>query len=495
MLPLLVVIPLAAAVLVSSVNRAPRRALDIVTVLAAFASAALSFYALSRMLTSGLIVYRIGGWPYPDGMSLVADGLTSFMLVLVNSIALLITLYSTEYADHYTNKWKYYALFMLMMTGFNGVLLSGDLFNIFLFMEIASVSAYALVSFECEGESFEATLKYAILGALSSLFILFAIALIYANTSSLSLVDIALNWRGSSGVYGLFVVLLLTAGFGFKAAVMPFHAWAPDAYTSAPAPVSAAFAGMSGKVLGLYVILRLFYNVFGASPVILNVFAGLGVLSMTLGVVLALHQWDLKRLLAYHSISQIGYMALGIGLGTPLGLLGALFHMLNHSVFKPLLFLNAGSVENAAGTRQLKELGGLGRKLPVTGATSMIASLSISGVPPFNGFWSKLIIVLACVQAGKYWYALAAVLASIITLASFVKVQRYAFAGYLKDKFLNVKEAGIRMKLPMIIFAALCVLLGLLLLPQMMDRYLGPAVNALLSGRAYAQLVVSELTR
>jgi multicomponent Na+:H+ antiporter subunit D len=252
---------------------------------------------------------------------------------------------------------------------------------------------------------------------------------------------------------------------------------------------------MSGKVLGIYLIARIFYNVLGAGPAVMNVLCLLGVISMSAGVILALYQWDFKRLLAYHSISQIGYIILGLGLGTPLGILGALFHLLNHSAFKPLLFLGAGSVENAAGTRKLKELGGLSQKMPVTSATSMIASLSISGVPPLNGFWSKLIIVIACVQAGKYWFAAFAVGASILTLASFLKVQRYVFSGFLKDKFLNVKEAGARMLIPMVVLSACCILLGLLLLPGIFDRYLGLAVNALLRGTGYAQAVITELTK
>jgi multicomponent Na+:H+ antiporter subunit D len=232
--------------------------------------------------------------------------------------------------------------------------------------------------------------------------------------------------------------------------------------------------------------MRLSFNVIGVSLALLNVFAVLGSISIVIGVTLALYQWDFKRLLAYHSISQIGYIVLGFGLGTPLGILGGLFHLLNHSVFKSLLFLNAGSVERATGKRNLKDLGGLSGKMPVTGTTSFIASMSISGIPPLNGFWSKLIIVIACVQSGHYWYGLIAALASILTLASFLKVQRYAFFGYLKDAFKEVRESPAAMTVPMMALAALCVVLGILLIPGIDNHFLKLAANTLVAGRDYA---------
>jgi multicomponent Na+:H+ antiporter subunit D len=180
---------------------------------------------------------------------------------------------------------------------------------------------------------------------------------------------------------------------------------------------------------------------------------------------------------------------LGIGLGTPLGIFGGLFHLINHTAFKSLLFLNAGSVEQATGKRSLNELGGLSRKLPVTSATSMIASLSISGVPPFNGFWSKLLIVIACISAHNYWFALLAVLASILTLASFLKVQRYVFYGYLKDAFVGIKESPLSMTIPMIILAVLCIFMGCLLLPGVDSSFIGLALNTLTNGKEHFELL------
>jgi multicomponent Na+:H+ antiporter subunit D len=205
-------------------------------------------------------------------------------------------------------------------------------------------------------------------------------------------------------------------------------------------------------------------------------------------VVLALSQWDLKRLLAYHSISQIGYVILGIGLGTPLGILGGLFHLFNHSVFKSLLFLNSGAIDYACGTRNLKETGGLNKVMPMTSATNLIASMSIAGIPPFNGFFSKLLIIIACIQAGHIGYAFCAVIGSILTLASFMKVQKFAFLGELKDKFKNIKEVPWTMTFSMACLAVICVLGGLMLLPSL-RFFLDDAARVLLRGTSYAQVV------
>jgi len=279
-------------------------------------------------------------------------------------------------------------------------------------------------------------------------------------------------------------------GFGMKAAIMPFHAWLPDAHPSAPAPISAMLSGVLIKALGVYALVRIMFNIIGMTPMLSNILLVLGALSIMGGVVSAIGQWDFKRLLAYHSISQVGYIILGIGLGTPLGILGGLFHLLNHSVFKSLLFLNSGAVVYATGTRDLQQMGGLNKRMPVTGDSSFIASMSIAGVPPFNGFWSKLIIIIACIQANRIGFAIWAIIGSILTLASFMKVQRYAFFGSLNEKWKEIKEVPGFMRSAMIILAVLCIVMGLLLVPQVRDVFLAPAVEVLKNGVDYAKTVL-----
>jgi multicomponent Na+:H+ antiporter subunit D len=258
-------------------------------------------------------------------------------------------------------------------------------------------------------------------------------------------------------------------------------------------------SGLLIKAIGVYALARVLFTVIGITPVVSNVLLLLGALSMIIGVFLAVGQWDFKRLLAYHSISQIGYVMIGIGLATPLGIAAGLFHLLNHAVFKGLLFLTAGATEYRTGTRRLDEMGGLNAKMPATGASSFAASMSISGIPPFNGFFSKLLIIAACCQAGRWGYAVAAVVVSVLTLASFMKVQKYAFFGPLKEKWARVREVPAMMVASMVLLAVLCLASSALVfdfepdtLAPKKDSLLGRAQQGLTEREAYIERVLGE---
>lgn len=495
MLPFFVAIPLGGAFLISLLGKKIKKLGDLLASLSTLSLLVLSLYSLPLVNNHKMLIYKVGGWMPPVGICLVLDGLSAFMLVTVNLISFLVAIYSISYMEKYTDKWKFYTLFLLMLTGMNGVVITGDLFNLFVFLEIASIASYALVAFGTEAEELEASFKYAIMGSVASSFILLGIALVYSYTSTLNMADISLALAGKNpGLLIIFVSALFLMGFGLKAAIIPFHAWLPDAHPSAPASISAMLSGILIKALGVYSLLRIFFNIIGSTPAYLKILMFLGALSLLVAVILALSQWDLKRLLAYHSISQIGYIILGIGLGTPLGILGGLFHLFNHSVFKSLLFLNSGAIDYAAGTRDLKEIGGLNKVMPVTSGTNLIASMSIAGIPPFNGFFSKLLIIIACIQKGHLGYGLCAVIGSILTLASFMKVQKFAFFGTLKDKFKNIKEVPWAMKLSMISLALICLLGGFMLLSPL-RIFLDGAVNVLLNGTNYAKTILEIATK
>lgn len=493
MLPIFVIIPLGAAFLISLLGKKIKRLPDIFANLATFGLLAFSLYSIALVKIHKIVVYKVGGWIPPIGICMVLDGLTSFMLVTVNLVSFLVTVYSISYMERYTDKWKFYTLFMLMVAGMNGIIVTGDLFNLFVFLEIASIASYALVAFGTEAEELEASFKYAVMGSVASSFILLGIALLYSYTSTLNMADISLVLSGKpTGQMVNFVAVLFLAGFGLKAALVPFHAWLPDAHPSAPASISAMLSGVLIKVLGVYAIMRIFFSIIGINNVTLSTLMFLGAASMLVGVILALSQWDFKRLLAYHSISQIGYVILGIGLGTPLGILGGLFHLFNHSIFKSLLFLNSGAVVYSLGTRDLQQMGGLREKMPLTANTNLVASMSIAGIPPFNGFFSKLMIILACIEAGRFGYAFCAIAGSILTLASFMKVQKYAFFGKLNQKWQNIKEVPWPMRLSMIILAIICVVGGLLIAP-LFKPFLQSAANVLLLGNGYKDAVFGAL--
>ncbi|NQS99952.1 MAG: monovalent cation/H+ antiporter subunit D family protein [Candidatus Omnitrophica bacterium] len=482
-IPLFVAVPLAGAFLISLFGKKRKWLPDVLGVLPCLILSCLSLISLYIFNQQGALSYSMGGWKAPVGIEMVLDGLTAFMLVTVNVVAFCIALYSIDYMKKFTAKWKFYTLFLLMLGGMNGVIITGDLFNLFVFLEIAAVASYALVAFGTERHELEAAFKYAIMGTVGSLFVLLAIAFLYSYTSTLNMADMAavLTQKGMEGL-AVMVSVMFIMGFGLKAAVVPFHAWLADAHPSAPAPISAMLSGVLIKTLGVYALCRIFYTVIGVDPKISSALLFLGTLSMVVGGLLALGQWDLKRLMAYSSISQIGYIILGISLGTPLGILGGLFHLFNHSVFKSLLFLNSGAIEYATGTRDLQKMGGLAKAMPTTATTGMTGAMSIAGIPPFSGFWSKLLIIMAAVQAEKYSYAFWAVLVSILTLGMYLKAVRYAFFGNLKASIRKINRVPVFMKLSMIILALICLLGGVLLLPGVQSVFLEPAQQVLLKG-------------
>jgi multicomponent Na+:H+ antiporter subunit D len=492
-LPFFVIIPLGTAFLISLFGKRIKNSADLLANLGTLSLLAFSLYSISKVITHKVLVYEVGGWIPPIGICMVLDGLTSFMLVTINLVSFLVAIYSISYMKRYTDKHIFYTLFMLMLAGMNGIIVTGDLFNLFVFLEISSIASYALVAFGTEAEELEASFKYAVMGSVASSLVLLGIALLYSYTSTLNMADMSLVLSNkSNSVMVSFITVLFLAGFGLKAALVPFHAWLPDAHPSAPASISAMLSGVLIKVLGVYALIRIFFNVIGVNNNILTILMLLGTISMLIGVFLAIAQWDFKRLLAYHSISQIGYVILGIGLGTPLGILGGLFHLFNHSMFKSLLFLNSGAVDYALETRDLQAMGGLKEKMPVTANTNLIASMSIAGIPPFSGFWSKLLIILACIESGRVIYAVYAVAASILTLASFMKVQKYAFFGLLKEKWQKIIEVPWTMQLSMIVLAVICVVSGLLIVP-LFKPFLQSAVNVLLLGNGYQEAVFAAI--
>jgi len=494
--PLIVVLPLAAAfAVVAMAHGGPLRRF---TGALAVAVVAIELIAAISLIGSDVGPIFIGGWGAEKstlGIELVCDGMAKLMLVTINLVALVAMLYAVAYMRRFTKVWLFQALFLLMTGAMNGVVLSADLFNLFVFLEIAAVASYALVGFGCEAEELEAAFKYLILGTVGSAFILLGVTILYSLTGQLNMAQVAslLPVVGRTGPAVLLAAACMLGGVALKAAMVPFHAWLPDAHPSAPAPISAMLSGVLIKASGVYVLARLVFNVLGPAQHYATILMVLGAASMVIGVFLAIGQWDFKRLLAYHSISQMGYVVLALGAAVGvlaaggskaiagLCVLGGLFHLFNHAAFKSLLFLSSGSIEHQTGTRLLKQMGGLAQRMPVTSMCCRIGALSIAGVPPFNGFVSKLIIIIALVLAGHPVLAAMAVLVSLMTLLSFVKVQRYALEGAPAAQAATATEAPALMCVALVILAVICVAGGLALIP-LRDYLFGPAGENLLQG-------------
>lgn len=491
---LVIVLPLFAAFLMPLIGLLARRfgvkrAREYFAIAVMLAVLAIVASMVPAVRGGQVLVYKLGGWSPPWGINLAIDGLNLLAALIVGSIGALVMIYSFVHMQREEGLTQFYTLLLLVMTGMMGVTLTGDIFNLYVFFEIMCISSYALVAFRREWQSIEASVKYMIVSSLGTSFILLGIALLYGLVGSLNIADLTQKLSPISGPMPSILIATLTlfvTGFGIKIAMVPLHMWLPDAYQAAPSGVAALFAGATATV-GVYAMIRVVYMLFGAFAIGM-MFSTLGIVTMVVGALMALVQRDLKRLLAYSSISQMGYVLLGVGLGTALGIQGGLFHLFNNAIYKTMLFLCAGAIIYRAGTSNLDELGGLWKNMPVTAAAFSIGALAISGVPPFNGFASKWMIYVAGIEAGKPVFTIIAVVTSALTLAYFLKAINSVFLGQTPRRFKNVRETPPSMLFPIILLAVLCVAFGVL--PHLGVELVSPAQEAVMNSSGYINAVL-----
>lgn len=475
-----------------------RTARNILALLSITASLAFILALVKPVMWNGeIIAYWMGGrvpaGGYAIGIALEVDALSLFFALLVSVAVFVSGVYSIQYMRHDDNEREYYTLFLMLGGGVMGLVLSGDLFNMFIMVEILTFAAVALTAFRNTAKgALEAAFKYLVVGSIGSTCILVGTSMLYAQAHTLNLAQLAQVIPGNLNTATKVAFALLFVGFGTKAFIVPFHPLAADAHGAAPASISVMISGVLTKS-GIYGIIRLTYFLFQTMNLgtmqFLLVF--IGSLSMFVCVTMALAQHDFKRLLAFHSISQIGYVLTAVGLCTALGVSAGLYHAMNHTLFKGLLFLAAGAVLHETGTTDLGKLGGLSKKMPYTTVLFLIGAFSISGIPPFNGFASKWMIYQAtyqkAVESGNIGFLLVTIIAlvtSVLTLASFVKVSQSVFFGQLPKELENVKEVPFGMRFAMAIFALLCVLTGLF--PNLVTTYITePAARAVFSVAQY----------
>ena len=492
-------------------NKAVRNVLALLAVTASFCF--LAALVKPVMINGEIIAYWMGGrvpaGGYAIGIALEVDALSLFFGLLVATAVLVSCIYSIQYMSHDHNVREYYTLFLMLSGGVMGLVLSGDIFNMFIMVEILTFAAVALTAFRNTAKgALEAAFKYLVVGSMGSTCILVGTIMLYAQVHTLNFAQLSALIPGNLNNATKLSFALLFIGFGTKAFIVPFHPLAADAHGAAPASISVLISGVLTKS-GIYGIIRLCYFLFqsmglGTVQFMLVFF---GCMSMFICVTMALAQHDFKRLLAFHSISQIGYVLTAVGLCTALGISAGLYHAMNHTLFKGLLFLAAGAVLHETGTTDLGKLGGLSKKMPHTTVLFLIGAFSISGIPPFNGFASKWMIYQAtyekAVESGNIGFLLVTIIAlvtSVLTLASFVKVSQSVFFGQLPKEYENVKEVSFGMRFAMCIFALLCVFTGLF--PNVVTKYLTePAANAVFNvtgyinsmmGSGYAESVMGE---
>lgn len=494
-IPLFFALPLISAFLIPILGKIYKPLVWIVSTVVSFVLFILALYGIAVTQQLPMIVYKMGNWPPPLGIVMAFDSFSAFMVLIISIIVFTGSLFSLRYMSNYTGQWKFYTLFMLMTAGMMGICITGDLFNMFVFLEIAAISSYALVAFGVGAEELEASFKYIVMGEIGGLTFLLAIALIYAKTSTLNLADISTSLQviRHTTFFSMTLGMMLFA-FSIKAALVPFHSWLPDAYPAAPAPISSLLAGICTKVFGIYTTARIVFNVFGLTrandPMFFNILIGLGLLSIAFAGLTALNQKDYKRLLAYSSISQVGFIMLGFGIGNYYGVVGAILYILAHGLAKALLFLTSGSVVHATGTRDLQKLAGLGERMPTTAWSFRIGALSVIGLPPLVGFFAKLLIIMGAIKAGFIWLAILAIVLSVLSLAYLLKIESSVF---MKKGKIDAKTAPFTMRIAMVFLVVLIVLFGIGFQP-IIDFVVGPAAHALLRGLEYSHLVFGSFT-
>ena len=462
-------------------------------------SAGASVAAAPAVLAEGPLAYHLGGWAPPWGIAFHIDHLAALLLSLLSGMALAVGVFAKRSVlrELPEREAPFYSVYLLLVTGVTGIVATADMFNLYVFLEITSLASYALVSIG-SGRAVVSAFRYLVLGTVGAAFYLLSVGYLYSVAGTLNMADLAevlpaLYESNAVRVgFAFFVV-----GMAIKMALFPVHAWLPAAYSNAPSVVSALVAATTTKVAA-YALVRVTFFVFEPRFVIelfpvTTLLAVAGAVAMVLGSVLAIAQSDLKRMLAYSSVAQIGYIVLGVGMANATALTGGLLHLVNHSVMKGCLFLAAGAIFFRTGCREIPQLRHLSRRMPWTAAVFTVAAFSMIGLPPFGGFFSKMYLILGAIE-GERWVFLALILlSSVLALGYFANVLRYLYipsdapaatpaptgAGAADQapppRTDVLGEAPPSMLAPMLALAAAILLLGLLNGP-IVSQFLEPAL-------------------
>ena len=468
-----------------------------------------SLLLLPRVLENSVIV-SIGGWQPPFCINLVAGPVGVLFSTIIALVGLLVSVYALDYIKEGATE-KYHMLYLLLLTGATGVVLTGDIFNLFVFFEILCISSYSLVAYLREKSGIESAVKYLIQGAVGSSLLLIGIGLLYGLFGTLNMADIAQSIRSVSPISVFVPMVLIVAGLGVEAAIFPLNAWLPDAHSSAPSSISAILSGIAIEV-GLYAVARVIFTIFGASG-ILAFLALLGILTLLVGEMCAFSQNNIKRMLAYSSIGQIGLILFALAIGTSYGVTGGLFQLVSHTLSKALLFLAAGYMiypvrKNSsngvyrAGSMEISALGGMGKKMPLTCLAFTIGAFSLVGLPPFIGFPSKFLIVRAALAAKEtFLFVLIglALLGTVIEGAYFFRVVQVLYFHPVRyEKSSNgvkgekpnppSKDAPVTALIPMFIFVVLIIVVGIY--TKLVTDVLSSAASELLNRLDYIRNVL-----
>ena len=473
-----ILIPLIAGALAFVLPKSARSARGIFALLVVIVNFLIAIFLFNKK-----VICTIPWAGFGMDFSLRLNHFSGFIILAASFFSLLVVIYSLGFFKDKNNSSKFYMYLLVSLSFVNGAVLANNLIILLFFWEGLLLTLFGMIAMGGR-TAFKTATKAFVIVAISDLCLMAGIALTgyLAKTLVISEINLPLGSLGS------LAFILLVIGAVSKAGSMPFHSWIPDAAQDAPLPFMAILPASLEKLLGIYFLTRICLEMFKLNPdswlsIMLMI---VGAITIFLAVMMALVQKNYKKLLSYHAISQVGYMILGIGTALPIGIVGGLFHMLNHALYKSCLFLTAGSVEKQVGTTDLEKLGGLIRKMPLTFVFFAVAALSISGVPPFNGFFSKELVYHAARERGIIFY-IVAVVGAFLTAASFLKLGHAVFLGKLRQEHKDVKEAPVAMLVPMGILALTCVIFGIFnYLP--LNNFIQPILGRRLNGQSFTGL-------
>jgi len=469
---LIVVVPLLSAFLINILGNMDKRFCYPATLLALAASLAAAVATLCRVANEGVIHYRVGGWAPPFGIEYVIDHLNALVLVVVVGVAFVAAIASKRSVEEeFPHKvTQFYTLFVLLTTGLLGMTITGDAFNLYVLMEISALTNYALIAMG-GNRALMASFNYVVIGTIGACFYLLGVGHLYIMTGSLNMADIISILPGLYGTNAILVAaILMLLGAWIKMAFFPLHGWLPNAYTYAPSATSSLVAPLMTKV-SVYIMIRVMFSVLGATYVftvlpVKELIVWLATAAIVGGSLFALSQKDFKRMLTYLVVAEVGYMVGGVWLATERGITGAILHIVNDAVMTLCLFLFAAIVVYKTKGHQLTNLQGLFKKMPVTMAAFAVGALSMIGVPPTAGFFSKWYLILGGIDAGQWQFVVALLFSSLVNAVLFFRIFEIAYYEPQGDHHghsapVAIDEAPLSMLLPLVAVAITIILLGL----------------------------------
>jgi len=486
-----ILVPLLAAIVALLL---PRRLAKIAGVAGTTALLATSVALLELVLRDGIQVMEIGNWPAPFGITFVVDVFSAIMVLLTGITGFAVSIYSYYSIDSERHAFGYYSLFNIMLMGIAGAFTTGDIFNMYVWFEVLLIASFVLMTLGGERPQIEGAVKYVTLNLLSSTFFLVAIAILYGKLGTLNMADLAVRVSlvHDDTLVKIAAVLLLGA-FGIKAAIFPLYFWLPASYHTPPAAISAVFAGLLTKV-GVYALIRTFTLIFiWDRTVTHNAILILAGLTMFFGVISAAVQFDFRRILSFHSISQIGYMIMGLGLFSRGAIAGSMFFIIHHTLVKTNLFLISGLVKHLKGVYALKKLGGLYKSQPLLAFFFIIPAFSLAGIPPLSGFWAKFLLVKAGLNLEAWITVSIALFVSLLTLYSMTKIWAEVFwKADPQDHPVEAKKEKTyyTMLLPIIFMAVLIVVVSFYTEPFLNVAFQG--ADQLLNPSLYIKAVLGD---